>query len=42
MKAKTLHDLILGAVLVAAAVELFILPVLKVIIGHPVAVWLQR
>ncbi len=34
MKVKSVHDLILGGLLIAAAVELVVLPILKVVFSR--------
>ena len=42
MNAKRLHGLILGGFLALAAIELLILPVMKIICGHAILPWLQK
>lgn len=42
MRPQRAHGFILGLLLLLAAIELFILPVLKVITGHAILPWLQR
>jgi len=42
LKAKHVHDLIMGLLLLAALTELVILPACKVIFGTAILPWLQR
>jgi hypothetical protein len=42
LTAKRWHDLLMGLLLLAAVLELLVLPICKVCFGHAILPWLQR